>query len=52
MTFLLEKNKFLDKDCSQLAKNVNDLATFSTVDAITSHAIMNYNKGVEICIKQ
>jgi len=33
-------------------KKVNNLATSSTVDAITSHVIMNYNKGVENMYKR
>ena len=33
-------------------KNVNDYATSSTVDAITSHVILNYNKGVENMYKR
>ena len=34
------------------SKKVNDLATSSTVDAITSHVILNYNKGVENMYKR
>jgi hypothetical protein len=33
-------------------KKVNDLGTSSQVDAITSHVIMNYNKGVENMYKR
>ena len=33
-------------------KNVNDYATSSTIDAITSHVILNYNKGVENMYKR
>ena len=34
------------------SKKVNDLATSSTVDAITNHVILNYNKGVENMYKR
>ena len=34
------------------SRKVNVYATSSTVDAITSHVIMNYNKGVENMYKR